>query len=93
MAVRFLLPAYLRPYAGARPGLELEALPATVREAFEALRAVHPGVLDRVLTEQGEVRRHVNVFVGEESIRYTGGLDTPLADGAEIAIVPAVSGG
>ncbi|MEO6462427.1 MAG: ubiquitin-like small modifier protein 1 [Candidatus Eisenbacteria bacterium] len=93
MAVRFLLPAYLRPYAGARPGLELAASPATVGEAFEALRAVHPGVLDRVLTEQGEVRRHVNVFVGDESIRSTGGLDTPLADGAEIAIVPAVSGG
>ncbi len=93
MAVRFLLPAYLRPYAGARPDLELDASPATVREALEALRALHPGVLDRVLTEQGEVRRHVNVFVGEESIRYSGGLDTPLADGAEIAIVPAVSGG
>lgn len=50
-------------------------------------------MLDRVLTEQGEVRPHVNVFVGEESIRYTGGLATPLTDGAEIAIVPAVSGG
>jgi molybdopterin converting factor small subunit len=93
VAVRFLLPAYLRPFADARAGLELDASPRTVGEALEALRAVHPGVLDRVLTEQGDVRRHVNVFVGEESIRHTGGLDTPLADGAEIAIVPAVSGG
>jgi len=93
MAVRFLLPAYLRPYAQAQAGLELDASPATVRDALEALRALHPGVLDRVLTEQGEIRRHVNVFVGEESIRQTGGLDTPLAEGAEISIVPAVSGG
>jgi molybdopterin synthase sulfur carrier subunit len=93
MAVRFLLPAYLRPFAGAREGLELDASPATVRQALEALRALHPGVLDRVLTEQGEVRRHVNVFVGAESIRHTGGLETPLPDGAEISIVPAVSGG
>lgn len=93
MAVRLLLPAYLRPYAGGLPGLELGGAPATVGEALAAVRALHPGVLDRVLTEQGEVRRHVNVFVGKESIRFTGGLDTPLPDGSEIAIVPAVSGG
>lgn len=95
MPVRFLLPAALRPYAGARAGVELpdRPVPATVRGALEALRRLHPGVLDRVLTEQGEVRRHVNVFVGDENIRHTGGLDTPVADGAEIAIVPAVSGG
>jgi sulfur-carrier protein len=92
MPVRILLPAYLRPYAGARPGLEVEVA-GTVREAMEHLRALHPGVIDRVLTEQGEVRRHVNIFVGNESIRWTGGLDTPLPEGSEIAIVPAVSGG
>lgn len=57
------------------------------------LGARHPGVRDRVLTEQGEVRPHVNVFVGDESIRYTGGLATPLGEGAEVSIVPAVSGG
>ena len=45
------------------------------------------------MTEQGEVRQHVNVFVGVESIRFTGGLDTPLEDGCELSIVPAVSGG
>lgn len=93
MPVRVLLPAYLRPFAAARPVLELEGAPATVRDALAALAALHPGVVDRVLTERGEVRRHVNVFVGAESIRHTGGLDTPLEAGAEIAIVPAVSGG
>jgi molybdopterin converting factor small subunit len=50
-------------------------------------------VRDRVLTDQGAVRPHVNVFVGPESIRFTGGLDTPVSDGAEISILPAVSGG
>jgi molybdopterin converting factor small subunit len=50
-------------------------------------------VRDRVVTEQGEVRPHVNVFVGVESIRFTGDLATPLAADAEISIVPAVSGG
>ena len=67
--------------------------PATVLDALRLLRARHPGVWDRVLTEEGHVRQHVNVFVGAESIRYTGGLATPLPAGAEISIVPAVSGG
>jgi sulfur-carrier protein len=93
MAVRIHLPGYLRPFAGARPEVTLATTPGTVRAALAALGALHPGVVDRVLTEQGELRRHVNVFVGDESIRYGGGLDTPLRDGAEIAIVPAVSGG
>jgi molybdopterin converting factor small subunit len=46
-----------------------------------------------VLTEQGEVRQHVNVFVGTESCRWTGGLGTLIADGVEVAIFPAISGG
>jgi molybdopterin converting factor small subunit len=52
-----------------------------------------PALTDRVLTEQGELRRHVNVFLGEESIRFIDGLATTVADGATITIVPAVSGG
>ncbi len=48
---------------------------------------------DRVVDERGEMRPHVNVFVGVEAIRWTGGLATALPDGAEISIVPAVSGG
>ena len=66
---------------------------ATVAQALDQLWRLHPGLRDRVLTEQGQVRRHVNVFVGSASIRDTGGLETPVPDGAEIAIVPAVSGG
>ncbi len=93
MAIRFLLPSYLRPFAGGLSRLELGERPATVGEALVILGAHHPGVRDRVLTEQGEVRPHVNVFVGDESIRHTGGLATPLGEGAEVTIVPAVSGG
>ncbi len=93
MAVCFLLPTYLRPFAAGASRLELSGRAPTVAAALEALRALHPGVLDRVLTEQGDVRPHVNLFVGDESIRHTGGLATPLGDDAEISIVPAVSGG
>jgi len=46
-----------------------------------------------VMTEEGRLRPHVNVFVGRDSVRYTGGLDTPLRDGAEVSILPAISGG
>ena len=93
MPVRFLLPSTLRPFAGGSARLEFAERPRTVGEALALLGARHPGVRDRVLTEQGEVRPHVNVFVGDESIRYTGGLATPLAEAAEVSIVPAVSGG
>ena len=93
MAVAFLIPGYLRAFTGGRSRVDLDAAPATMREALEALWSRHPGVRDRVVTEQGVVRPHVNVFVGTESIRFTGGLDTAIPDGCEISIVPAVSGG
>jgi molybdopterin converting factor small subunit len=93
MAVTFLIPGPLREYTAGKNKVESDARPATVGEALDALWALHPGVRDRVLTERDEVRQHVNVFVGKESIRFTGGLATPVPEGAEIWIVPAVSGG
>jgi sulfur-carrier protein len=89
----FLIPGYLRPFTGQRRSVEIAAGPRTVGEALDALGAQFPGVRERVLIETGEVRQHVNVFVGADSIRHTGGLGTPVADGAEISILPAVSGG
>ena len=93
MAVEVLIPGYLREFTGGRRRVVLDAAPATVGEALAALWALHPGVRDRVVTEQGEVRPHVNVFLGRESIRVTGGLATPLGADAELSIIPAVSGG
>jgi molybdopterin converting factor small subunit len=93
VAVVFHIPGYLRAFTGGSSRVELDEAPLDVRGALRSLWAIHPGVRDRVVTEQGAVRPHVNVFVGEESIRFTGGLDTPVPDGAEIHIVPAVSGG
>ena len=61
--------------------------------ALDALWARCPGMRDRVMTEQGEIREHVNVFVGNENVRYSGDLNTPLHDSAEITILPAISGG
>ena len=66
---------------------------ATVGDALAALGRRSPGVLDRVVDEQGDVRQHVNVFSNGESIRFLDGLRTPTADGAEILILTAISGG
>lgn len=93
MAVVINVPGPLRPFTAGKARVVLEASPATVGEALEALWRDHPGVRDRVITERGQVRQHVNVFVGSESIRHTGGLETPVEEDAEISIVPAVSGG
>jgi molybdopterin converting factor small subunit len=65
----------------------------TVADALTLLWTLHPGARDRVLNEQGQVRQHIDIFIGSESIRYTGGLASPVADGSQITIVPAVSGG
>lgn len=65
----------------------------TVREALDALAERHPGVVTRVVDEQGHVRPHVNLFVGEENARFLGGLDAPVPAGTTIYILPAVSGG
>ena len=88
------LAPYLRRFAGGAAEVEVEHVPGgDVRAALAALFAHHPGLRDRVLTEPGEVRPHVNVFVGEESIRAGAGLATPLSDGAALWILAAVSGG
>jgi molybdopterin converting factor small subunit len=86
MPVVVLVPGPLRPYAAGAARVVLEGAPPTVSAALAALGARHPGVRDRVLTEAGEVRPHVALFVGAENVRYTGGLDTPLAPDVEIAI-------
>jgi MoaD family protein len=93
LSVAVAVAGSLREHTGGASEVRLEGAPRTVGEALAALFAAHPGLRDRVVGETGQVRRHVNVFVGTESIRHTGGLETPLPDGVEITILPAVSGG
>lgn len=93
MAVRIRLAGPLRPYAGGAAQVVIPAPAATVAEALTLLGERHPGVRDRVLDEQGELRRHVNVFVGPENVRFLDGLRTPLPEEVELHLLPAVSGG
>jgi molybdopterin converting factor small subunit len=93
VSVRLVLPAPLRDLAQGRATVDLPGQARTVAEAFEILRSRLPGVYDRILTETRELRPHVNVFVGREDIRWSGGLDTPLPAGSEVVVLPSVSGG
>jgi molybdopterin converting factor small subunit len=93
MPVTFHISGALRAFAGGRATIEIEGTPPTVAAALEALWARCPGLRDRVATESGEIRQHVNVFVGQENVRYRGGLATPVAAKDEISIFPAISGG
>ncbi len=93
MRVIFCIPGPLRPFSSGRDEVEVDTPSPRLREALEALWIAYPGLRDRVVNEQGEVREHVNLFVGNEDIRHSGRLATPLADGAKISIVPAISGG
>ena len=93
MPVTFVIPGPLRSFAAGKSHIVIEQSPTTLADALEALWKRCPGIRDRVVTEQSQIREHINVFVGNEDVRYTGGLQTPIRDGAEISIIPAISGG
>ncbi|MGC2697851.1 MAG: ubiquitin-like small modifier protein 1 [Candidatus Angelobacter sp.] len=93
MPVTFRIPSYLAIFAGGNNLLPVGGSSATVADALTELWKLHPGLRDRIVDEQGHVRQHINIFVGEEAIRFADGLSTKVPEGAEILIVPAVSGG
>jgi MoaD family protein len=84
------IPAQLRGLTGNESEAQVEG--SSVGEALEALYSRYDGLRDRI-TEDGELRRFVNVYVGGEDIRFGSGLETPVGDGDEITILPAVAGG
>jgi molybdopterin converting factor small subunit len=93
MALVFMIPGPLRELAGNRGEVRVEGAAGSVSEALSLLWACCPGIRDRVVTELREVRPHVNIFVDGQNIRDSGGLEAPVKDGAEIYILPAISGG
>ncbi len=91
--IRFHIPAALRQFTEGRATVEIQPSPCVLGDALISLWTRYPAIRDRIATEQGEIRQHVNLFVGDEDVRYTGGLATPTEDGCEVSIIPAVSGG
>ena len=91
MAVTVRIPSVLRTLTNGKETIELHA--ATVDEALAQLEAAHPGMRARLCDENGKLRRFINVFVGEEDIRFLDGQATAVKDGELIDIVPAIAGG
>ena len=85
------IPTQLRPLTGGAGEVSVEG--GSVGEVLKALDVAYPGFGERLFDDAGKLRRFVNVFVAEEDIRFLDGLATPVADGDEVTILPAVAGG
>lgn len=91
MAVEVRLPTVLRSHAGGAASVRVDG--ATIGEVLTKLVAEYPGMAGQVLTSEGTLHKFVNIYVDDDDVRYLQGLDTPVADGAEVSILPAVAGG
>ncbi len=91
MSVSVRIPTILRTYTGGAS--EVSAVGATLSEVLDDLDANHPGIRARILDDQGAIRRFVNVYVGNDDVRFLDALDTKTPDGAQVSVIPAVAGG
>ena len=91
MSVRVRIPTPLRRFTGGAE--EVGVGGATIASAIEDLEGKFPGIKERLCDEQGRVRRFVNIYVNGDDIRFLSSLETPVKDGDEVSIVPAIAGG
>ena len=85
------IPSQMRNLVDGQRKLEVKG--STIRAILDEIDAKHPGVKNRVLDEKGEPSAFVGMYIGAEDIRFLGGLDAEVPDGAEVSIVPAAAGG
>ena len=91
MSVSVRIPTILRTYTGG--SAEVSAEPGTLREVTASLEGAYPGLGGRIIDDTGNLRRFVNVYVGDEDVRFANGLETPVPSGAHVSVIPAVAGG
>ena len=91
MSVHVRIPTILRNYTDGSS--EVTAEGTTLAEVLDDLEANHNGLKARVLDDSGELRRFVNVYVGNDDVRFLENLATPTPDGTQISVIPAVAGG
>ena len=89
--IKVRIPTPLRPMTGGKN--EVEIAGNTVAEIIDNLGTAHPGIKELLYDEEGEVRRFINIYVNEEDIRFLTGKETPLKDGDQVSIIPAIAGG
>jgi molybdopterin converting factor small subunit len=91
MSVTVRIPTILRNYTNNESTVEVNA--GTLVQIIDALETAAPGIKARIVDDAGALRRFVNVFVGEEDVRFLDGIDTVIADGVTVSVIPAVAGG
>jgi len=91
MTVSVRIPTTLRTLSGGASEVKVEG--SNVREVFASLEDAHPGFASRLLDDDGNLRRFVNVFVADDDVRFLDKLDTPVPEGETVSIIPAVAGG
>ena len=91
MSVHVRVPTILRTYTGGDS--EVTAEGGTLAEVLDSLDGSYSGIRARIVDETGELRRFVNVYVGNDDVRFLDGLATPTPDGTQISVIPAVAGG
>lgn len=91
MSVTVRVPTTLRTLTAGASEVAVEG--ATVGDVFDSLESAHPGFKERLLDDDGQLRRFVNVFVSDDDVRFLDGLATPVPDGETVSIIPAVAGG
>jgi len=90
MAIEVRVPTILRTYTDGEKAVPAEG--GSLGDVIDHLETNHPGIKER-LVENDDLRRFINVYVNDEDVRFTGGLETSLSDGDAVVILPAVAGG
>jgi sulfur-carrier protein len=91
MAIEVRIPTILRSHTGGEKTVEGSG--STLGALVDDLDAKHPGLKNRLVTDEGALHRFVNIYVNDEDVRFTGALDTAVKDGDSVTILPAVAGG
>ena len=91
MTAHVRIPTILRTYTDGES--QVTATGTTLSEVLDDLDANYAGIKGRILDDNGELRRFVNVYVGNDDVRFLDNLETPTPDGAQISVIPAVAGG
>ena len=91
MSVSVRIPTILRSYTSGES--EVQADGGTLSEVLDSLDGSYPGIKARILDDQGAIRRFVNVYVGNDDVRFLDALDTKTPDGVQVSVIPAVAGG